>query len=93
MSKAFPTKEELAKKYVWLAIVLTTVGAVLWGITYAYKFYFLYAVVCPLILVAAVGSSWLTLRNRNTVRSWLLLVYSLIFFIISLLPWFLPIVY
>lgn len=91
MSKAFPTKTELAKTYKQWALWLVITGAVLWMLTYYYCMMLIYGYICPLILGASVYNSIQTLRNQKTTGGWLLLIGSIFFLIISLLPWFLPI--
>lgn len=91
MSKAFPTKEEREKMHMQWALGLTIGGAILWVIAYACSLLFVYGSLCPVILGAAVFNSWKAIRCRPLLLYWLLLICAVLFFIISLLPWGLPI--
>lgn len=91
MSKAFPTKEELAKTYIQWAIGLTVGGTILWGITYACCMTFVYGSMCPIILGSAVWTSFKAVRYRSSIGRYFLLLVAVICFLISLLPWGLPI--
>lgn len=91
MSKAFPSKKELATTYKRWARGLTWVGSPLWTVTYLAGETFLYGILCPLLLLGAVQCSYKTLRSERSAAGYRLLIFSSVFFLLSLAPWFFPI--
>lgn len=91
MSNAFPTKKRQAKNSLRLSLWLTVCGIVLWIIFYAYGMLVIYGLVCPFILGCAVWNGAYGLSNERTVGGWLVLGGAVVCFVVSVIPWVLPV--